>query len=90
MFNLIITDLAKSDLRDIRIYYNKFSKEYSKKLVETIKNSIRSLKQFPEFGKEIGLCREVIYGDYRIMYIILENNIYIIRVIHSSMNFTFN
>ncbi|NQZ85732.1 MAG: type II toxin-antitoxin system RelE/ParE family toxin [Nanoarchaeales archaeon] len=89
MNNLIITNLAKSDIREIRIYHNKHSKDYSKLLINKIKSSSHNLKQFPNIGSDCDFYRELPCGNYNILYVVEENNIYIIRVIHSSMNFNF-
>ena len=84
MNNLIITNLAKSDIREIRIYHNKHSKDYSKLLINKIKSSSHNLKQFPNIGSDCDFYRELPCGNYNIYYDIKKNKPLVNRIFHSS------
>ena len=67
------TLLAKSDLKNIFDYIAFDSKYYAKKTILEIRDETQILKKFPQIGRvipEIGNehFREIIYGNYRIMY----------------------
>lgn len=82
------TKLAVSDLESIFEYISKDSKFYAKRQVLKIKNATTILKTFPLVGKivveiEKPDFREVIEGNYRIIYkIVTKNRIDIITIHH--------
>jgi len=88
------TKLAVSDLKNIYEYISKDSKRYAKMQVVRIKFSTRILLQFPLAGKIITEIkqddlREIIEGNYRIIYkIISPKRIDIITVHHSTRDLT--
>ncbi len=82
------TKLAVSDLESIFEYISKDSKFYAKRQVLKIKNATTILKTFPLVGKivveiEKPDFREVIEGNYRIIYkIVTKYRIDIITIHH--------
>ena len=81
--------VAKNDLKDIYDYIALDSKKYAKYQVEKIKNKTEILKSQIEIGKiveEIGnpKIRELIEGNYRIIYRIVDKKTIHILMIHHS------
>ena len=81
---------AKKDLNAIAEYISKDSKRYAKLQVIRLKNrtrilkiQIRTGKIVPEINQEN--IRELIEGNYRIIYKIVENNQIDILTIHHSV-----
>jgi len=87
MNKLIITVPAKLDLKEITLYHNKHSKTYSKLLKKQLQTNMKNLLTYPNLGKQFKQLREICYGNYRIIYTKIKNNIYIVRIIHCSMDF---
>jgi len=86
------TETAKADLQAIWDYIARDSVFYANKYVDELTSATDILEDFPERGRaipEIGdpNSREIIYGSYRIMYHISNENIFITQVVHSARNF---
>ena len=85
---------AKDDLKDIAEYISKDSKRYAKLQVTRLKTRTRILKTQTRSGKivpEINRenIRELIEGNYRIIYkIVQEKRIDILTIHHSSRDLT--
>ncbi len=85
---------AKDDLKNITEYISKDSKRYAKLQVTRLKTrtrvlkiQIRSGKIVPEINQEN--IRELIEGNYRIIYKIVEDNrIDILTIHHSARDLT--
>ena len=81
---------ARNDLKDIAEYISKDSIRYAKLQAERIKEKTKILKTYPRAGKivqEINQenIRELIEGNYRIIYkIVTDNQIDILTIHHSS------
>jgi addiction module RelE/StbE family toxin len=81
---------AKNDLKEIYDYISFDSKRYAKLQLERIQNSTEILKTQIEIGKivdEIGdpKIREIVEGNYRIIYkIISKNELHILMVHHGA------
>ena len=88
------TEQAKFDLKDIADYISKGSLKYAKITVinlrlrtNILKSHIRTGTVVPEY--EIEFIRELIEGNYRIIYFINnENLIEILAVIHGARDLT--
>jgi toxin ParE1/3/4 len=84
------TLLAVDDLKSIGLYISRDSKRYAKIEVQKIIVSTKILKTQPFLGKIVNEVnenniRELIEGNYRIIYeIISDNQIDILTVHHSS------
>lgn len=87
---IIYTAIAKEDLKEIFQFISKDSKYYAKLQILRIKHSIHILKTFPKAGREVPeykfeYIREIIEGNYRIIYMIVsDERIDILTVHHSS------
>lgn len=89
MVKVVWTELAIEDLKAIHTYVSQDSKFYADRLIETLISRVDQLEAYPqsgrivpEFRKEI--LRELIEGNYRIIYSIGENQIAIVRVHHAA------
>ncbi len=81
---------AKKDLKEIYDYISIDSKRYARLQVEKIKHATQIIKTQPEIGKvleetENSSIREMVEGNYRIIYRIVDlNTIHIMMVHHSA------
>jgi len=89
MVEVIWTELAIEDLKSIYDYISKDSKVYADRFIEKLIYRVDQLENFhksgrvvPEFGSD--LIRELIEGNYRIVYKINPTNVTIIRIHHSA------
>ena len=88
------THNALEDLDDIANYISKDSPKYAQILVKQIYEMINSLKQFPMLGRKVPEykdpnLREIIYKNYRIVYLVKNKHLEIISVIHGSRKLKF-
>lgn len=91
---IILTNKARTNIKEIYTFYSHKSHNYSINIIKNINFQIRNLKYFPYLGKPLynftnNHLRELIYKNYRIIYIISEkqNLIYIYTIINSKQNF---
>ncbi len=87
------TPLAYEDLESIFKYISKDSVFYATRQIDTLLNKVDILEEYslsgrivPEFNNEF--IRELIEGNYRIIYKVDKETIYIVRVHHSAKNLT--
>lgn len=83
------TKPALDDLMDIVHYISKDSKVYAERFATRVIEAARRLEDFPysgrlvpEFGKDD--IRELIYGSYRIIYVVRGKICYVTAVVHGS------
>ena len=89
MVKIVWTDFAIEDLKSIHDYISKDSKRYADRYVEKLIDRVGQLEQFPRSGRVVPefdstTIRELIEGNYRIVYKISVDQIAIIRIHHSS------
>ena len=89
MAKLIWTEFALEDLRLIHEYISLDSKRYADRFIEKLINRVDQLEHFPKSGRVVPefnseSIRELIEGNYRIVYKILSNQVAIIRVHHAA------
>ena len=89
MVTLVWTEVALEDLRLIHEFISKDSQVYADRFTEKIIARVEQLQTFsrsgrvvPEFGMET--LRELIEGNYRIIYQIHASYIGIVRIHHSA------
>ena len=89
MVKVVWTDLAIEDLKSIHDYISRDSKFYADRFVTKLINRVGQLENHPqsgrivpEFGKED--IRELIEGNYRIIFQIKVDQIGVVRVHHSA------
>jgi len=83
------TNNTLEELDDIAIFISKDSPKYAKILMNQIFEMASHLEQFPKLGRKVPEyndpnLREIIYKNYRIIYLIKEDQLEIISVIHGS------
>ena len=88
---LIWTINAKNDLKEIYEYIAADSKYYANAFVEKIRNTAKRLKSYPKIGRVVpeynrDEIREIIFQNYRIIYKISKQKIYIAAIFYSARN----
>ncbi len=84
------TEPALDDLVAIQNYIAKDSPLYAQQFTERIFDVAKNLELFPELGRKVpeaaesSQVRELIFQNYRIMYLTDREHVYIITVIHGS------
>lgn len=83
------TDQAVEDLRHIRKYIERDSPRYARLVAERLYDATQRLEMFPRSGRmvpEFGLehVRELIVGEYRIVYRIEPEAVILLTVFRSS------
>jgi plasmid stabilization system protein ParE len=92
MVKIVWTDLSVIELKEIYDYISLDSKSYAKNQVERIKRKTSILKSMPQIGKFVSELkkkefRELIEGNYRIIYRIRTKELVeIVTIHHSSRN----
>jgi len=86
---LIWSPQAVEDVEAIRSYVARDSEHYANLLVERIVAAVDRLEAFPLSGRlvpEVGdeSLREVVYGNYRIVYRLKPEAVEIVTVFHSA------
>ena len=89
MAEAVWTEPGLNDLREIIEYIALDSPVYAERLGTRIVEAPRQLIEFPESGRIVpefsdSTIRELIYGAYRIIYVIRPEACYITSVIHGS------
>jgi len=87
MSRIVWMPSALDDLKSIRDYIAKDSEYYASKFLDGVFDKAERLVEFPLSGRivpELGnpSVREIIYGSYRIIYEISNNNVFVLTVIH--------
>lgn len=80
---------AGEDLREIEEYIARDSPVYAVRTVDRIVESVERLEMFPLSGRMVPEferedLREVIFGSYRIVYLVQEVTVTILRVVHGA------
>ncbi len=83
------SDHALNDLEDIHHYIHKDSPFYANQFIEKVFDRVDRLAEFPKSGRKIPEYdhpdwREVMVGDYRIMYLVDNSLLLILAVMHGS------
>lgn len=92
MVQIVWTKQAVSDLEEIFEYISKDSVKYARHQILKIRQSTQILKTQPISGRivpEYGISsvRELVEGNYRIVYALSQNRIDILAVHHGAKNF---
>lgn len=83
------TRQAIEDIYSIREYYLPLSPKYANKITDQIFSKERLISSFPAAGRIVPelsneSIREVIYKQFRIIYVVFENSSIDIIAVHSS------
>jgi len=89
MAEVIWAPSALKDVDSIAEYIARDSAEHAYLFIRRLIESVERLREFPRLGRmipEIGdpLCREIIYGVYRIMYKIAGDEVWITGIVHGA------
>ncbi|OAQ40525.1 plasmid stabilization protein [Pedobacter psychrophilus] len=89
MVKIIWTDLASKDLKSIHNYIAQDSKFYASRYIQKLISRVDQLEKFPSSGKIVPEfndenIRELIEGNYRLVYKINSDYIGILRIHHSA------
>ena len=93
MAQVIWTQTATEELADIAGYLGSYSESYARLTVKRFYERAGQLTDFPEMGRVIpeldqSNYRELLEGNYRLMYEILSDDIILIqRVLHQARDF---
>ena len=90
MSRVVWTDTARADLRAIHSYISKDSKQYADGVISRIKSATLRLRRFPLAGWMVSEwqdpdLREILSGNYRIIYRPDAGRVHILTVIHGAM-----
>ncbi len=86
---IIWSEHAREDLDAIFLSLLDFSESYAKEWITKVFSNLELLETFPEMGrmvpeKEVRFLREIIVWKYRVLYTYLNQEITVIRIVHSS------
>jgi plasmid stabilization system protein ParE len=92
MVRLNWTEIALNDINEIYDFIAKDSKFYAKNVVGAIRKKVKIVKKYPKIGRiipEINIenYREIFQWNYRIMYKIIGEDIYILSIYHGARDF---
>jgi len=89
MLRLLWTRQSRADLEEIRAYIAQDSSRIAELYIRKLMNSTKRLRQFPFQGQvvpELGCedVREILFGNYRIIYRIRNKLVEVITVYHAA------
>jgi addiction module RelE/StbE family toxin len=89
MAKIIWSELALEDLKHIHDYISKDSLIYANRVIEKIILRIEQLEKFPRSGRVVPelnniSIRELIHHNYRIIYKVASQKVYIVSIHHSA------
>ncbi len=89
MVKVIWTEFAIEDLRSIHTFISQDSKVYADRFIEKIISRVEQLETHSQLGRVVpefhtDTLRELIEGNYRIIYKINSDFVGIVRVHHSA------
>ncbi|MEK6713239.1 MAG: type II toxin-antitoxin system RelE/ParE family toxin [Nitrospirota bacterium] len=92
MTKIVWTDPAVQDLASIHSYITRDSNVYADALLLEIFHFVEKLEQFPRSGRVVpelndGNTREIIVGNYRVIYDIAHLRVRILAVLHGARLF---
>ena len=83
------TEIALEDLAGIRDHIARDSPYYARQFIEKILTACENLERHPKLGRRVpeidrDNIRELIYRNYRIIYLATASKVQILTVIHAS------
>ncbi len=84
---IIYTPESVHDLKRLRDFIAQKSPNAASRIANSLKIGIKKLKTFPSMGIEVPeaeseTIRDLILGDYIVRYLLLKDNIFILRAWH--------
>ncbi|MFZ5519502.1 MAG: type II toxin-antitoxin system RelE/ParE family toxin [Candidatus Zhuqueibacterota bacterium] len=91
MAEIIWSELAKDHLQEIDSYISKGSPFYSIIFIDKLIDSIEKIRTFPTCGRivpefENENLREIFFHQYRIVYLLQNEAVKIVAIIHGAMD----
>lgn len=92
MTRVVWTQPARDDLREIRAYIARDSAHYARVVVEGLVQAVDRLRDYPLSGRvvpelEQPTIREVIAGQYRLVYRVTADAVQVLTVVHGTRQF---
>lgn len=89
MTSVVWTRQSIEDVEAIRTFITRDSPKYGALIAEQLTEAVERLGKFPLSGRVVPelrqeAIREVIYGNYRIVYRVTKNEVQILTVFHAS------
>ena len=89
MTRVLWTDSARADLRAIHAFIARDSHVYAQRTMDRIRKAVKRLSRFPASGamvqgRSLPELREILVGNYRVIYRIGNTAVEIIAVVHSA------
>src|SRR4051794_20633482 len=83
------TESARGDLRAIHAFIARDSRVYARRMVERLRKAVERLSRFPGSGTRVHEwdrpeLREIIVGNYRVIYRLRDECVEILTVIHAA------
>lgn len=93
-FRIVLSSLFNIDLEKLVSYYFELNPSTAKKNYKGIIALIKKLEKFPKFGRIVPECedvfydkyRELIYENFRIIYRIEINQVFVLRIFDARMD----
>ncbi len=87
--NVVWTDAAIAHLQAIHDYIAQTSPEYARRVIDRLTRRSKQIAAFPFSGRmvpedELNEVREMIESSYRIIYLVKEDQVEVLAVIHTS------
>jgi addiction module RelE/StbE family toxin len=87
------SETARPDLRAILAFIARDSGIFARRTIERIRSVVERLKQFPESGTRLHErdrrdLREIIVGNYRVIYWLRDEVVVVLTVIHAARRLT--
>ena len=84
---------AELDLSDIYAYIARDASVYGEQFIDRIIQATHLLEEQPHIGREVPEAqredvRELIFQNYRIIYLVGPDTVYIVAVVHGSRDLT--
>ncbi|SLM09717.1 Plasmid stabilization system protein [uncultured spirochete] len=93
-YTIVFSRYAEDDLSEIIKYYAEKNSQYALKLLDTLETRVQELRELPARGRivpelaqqNILEYRELIEGNYRIIYVIQDSMVVIHAILDSRRN----
>jgi toxin ParE1/3/4 len=87
------TESAQVDLRAIHAFIARDSSVYARRTIDRLRKAVNRLSRFPGSGarvheKDLPELREILVGNYRIIYRFDESRVVILTVVHAARQLT--
>lgn len=89
MARIVWSSVARDDLKALVAFIKADSPGYAQTFGLHIQHRVEQLRQFPESGRNVpedksGVYRELVIGNYRVVYRVDEDTVTIVTLIHGA------